>query len=223
MKKYFLPTLIVLFIFSLAGCASMSTEEQQGTAGGAAVGAVTGGLLGGVIGSRSGNKSTGATIGAVAGGVLGAIIGQRMNRQKEELEQVQGVEEVTYDEKQQTIDATLRVLFDFDKDVVKPSEAIKLDQLASVFINYPENIVVLEGHTDNVGTEEYNQDLSIRRAAAIEAYLRAKNLGIASLGSTGYGELRPIVSNATAEGQAQNRRVEINISVDPNRVPQPSQ
>jgi outer membrane protein OmpA-like peptidoglycan-associated protein len=89
-----------------------------------------------------------------------------------------------------------------------------------VFSRYPENIIVIEGHTDSDGSDAYNQTLSERRAAAIELYLRRKNLNIASLSSVGYGESRPIAPNTTAEGKALNRRVEIKISVDPNRVPQ---
>ncbi len=217
MKK----TLSVLLVgVLLSGCASMS-GEQRGAAVGGGTGAVLGGVLGSVIGGATGseNRTRDAAIGAVAGSVLGAIIGQRMNRQQEELSQVPGVDNVNYDQQKQTIDATLRILFDYDKADVKPSEAIKLDELANVFAQYPENIVTLEGHTDSDGSDAYNQQLSERRAGAIEMYLRRKNLNIASLSSLGYGESRPVASNATATGKAQNRRVEIRIAVDPNRVP----
>jgi outer membrane protein OmpA-like peptidoglycan-associated protein len=212
--------LLVILITGVSACAG--TPQQQGAAKGGAAGAVVGGLLGNVIGGATGSdhRSRDAAIGAAAGGILGAIIGQRMNQQTHELAQVQGVETVNYDQQAQTIDATLRILFDVDRAEVTYSEATKLDQLASVFAKYPENIVTLAGHTDSDGSDAYNQQLSERRAQAIELYLRRKNLNIANLSSVGYGESRPIASNGTADGKAQNRRVEINISVDPNRVPQ---
>lgn len=212
-----------LIIVSLLGGCTL-TQEQRGTAIGGGTGAVVGGALGSVIGGATGsdNRTRDAAIGVVVGSTLGAIIGQRLNQQQEELQQVPGVDNVNYDERQQTIDATLRILFDYDKADVKPSEAIKLDELANVFAKYPENIITLAGHTDSDGSHSYNQQLSERRAAAIELYLRRKNLNIARLTSIGYGETQPIASNATAAGKAQNRRVEIKIAVDPNRVPQPT-
>ncbi len=211
--------LTLALALAISGCAV--SPEQKGALEGGAVGTIVGGIAGGLIGDKTGGKKgTGAAIGAAVGGTLGAVIGYRMNRQKEQLEQVKGVESVNYDQEKQRIEATLRILFDVDKSVIKPSEAMKLDQLASVFMGYPENIVLLEGHTDSDGSDAYNQQLSERRAASIENYLRAKNLNIASLSSLGYGEARPVSSNATPDGKAQNRRVEIKISVDPNRVPQ---
>jgi len=215
--------IILLSAILVTGCTTMS-PEQKGALEGGAIGTVVGGLVGGVVGATTGNnKGKSAAVGAIAGGMLGALIGQRMNQQKEQLEQVTGVETVQYDEQKQQIDATLRILFDWDKDLIKPAEAIKLDQLAAVFQQYPENMVVLEGHTDSDGTDLYNQQLSERRAMAIARYLQAKNLNIASLNAVGYGELRPIASNDTSEGKALNRRVELKISVDPNRVPQQTQ
>lgn len=187
---------------------------------GGAIGAGTGGLLGGVIGNKSGHKKEGAAIGAIAGGVIGAIIGQRMDEQAKDLATVPGVETVNVNKETQKIETQMNVLFDTNKYNVKPSEAAKLDQLANVFAKYPENIVVIEGHTDSDGTDQHNQTLSENRAAAIEAYLKAKNLNIASISSVGYGKTRPVAPNDTPANKAKNRRVEIKISVDQSRVPQ---
>lgn len=209
--------MVVSFIFSvfyLAGC------ETSRTAKGAGIGAAAGAAVGAIIGHQSDHRTEGAVIGGVVGGTVGAIIGRRLDNQAKELEQVQGVENVNVDQEQQKIEATLKINFDVDKDVIKPTEATKLDELAGVFSNYPENIVVLEGHTDSDGSEAYNQTLSEKRAKSVENYLRGKNINIASLSSTGYGETRPVASNDTKEGKAMNRRVDIKISVDPNRVPQ---
>lgn len=205
---------LIFGVFYLSGCETTRTTK------GAGIGAAAGAAVGAIIGHQSGHRTEGAAIGAVVGGATGAIIGRRLDNQAKELEQVSGVEDVNVDQEQQKIEATLKINFDVDKDVIKSTEATKLDELAGVFANYPENIVVLEGHTDSDGSEAYNQTLSEKRAKSVENYLRAKNLDIASLSSTGYGETRPIASNETTEGKAMNRRVEIKISVDPNRVPQ---
>jgi len=204
----------VLSVFCLNGC------ETSKTAKGAGIGAAAGAAVGAIVGHQSGNRTTGAVIGGVVGGATGAIIGRRLDNQAKELEQVKGVESVKVDQEQQKIEATLKINFDIDKDAIRATEAAKLDELAGVFSKYPENIVVLEGHTDSDGAEAYNQTLSEKRARSVENYLRGKNLNIASLSSAGYGETRPVASNETQEGKAQNRRVEIKISVDPNRVPQ---
>lgn len=151
---------------------------------------------------------------------MGAIIGNRLDKQKEELEKVPGMQDVQVDKNEQTITANLQILFPVDKSEIISSEAQKLDELANVFSKYPENIVAIEGHTDSDGSEEYNQKLSERRAESVENYLRGKQMNIASLSSAGYGESRPITSNSTASGKATNRRVELKISVDPKRVPQ---
>ncbi|EIJ41638.1 outer membrane protein/peptidoglycan-associated (lipo)protein [Beggiatoa alba B18LD] len=218
MKLTKIVTVTLISAFILSGCGASTQTKNVGV--GAGVGAVAGGVLGGVIGHQSGNKKEGAIIGAVAGTMLGAFIGQRMSQQTEELEKVPGVENVNYDQEQQKIEARMKILFDWDKSEIKPSEAIKLDELAQVFSKYPENVVSIEGHTDSDGTDEYNKALSDRRASSVELYLRRKNLGISSLSSVGYGESMPIASNSTAAGKAQNRRVEIKITVDQNRAAQ---
>ena len=216
MKKVTIILMVIMMAVSLgvSGCQSSKTVQ------GGAIGAGAGALLGAIIGHQSGHKEGGAIIGGVVGGTLGAVIGNRMEKQAQELEQVQGMENVAYDEEQQKINATIDILFDTDKSDIRYSERPKLDDLAQVFSKYPENIVQIEGHTDNVGSDTYNQTLSDRRAGSVAQYLRSKNLGIASLTSNGYGESRPIASNDTPDGRAQNRRVEIRISVDPSRVPQ---
>jgi outer membrane protein OmpA-like peptidoglycan-associated protein len=217
MKKIiscFIISSLVLAAFYIGGC------ETSKTVKGAGIGAAAGAAVGAIIGHQSDHRTEGAVIGGVVGGALGAVIGRRLDNQAKELEGVPGVEGVNVDQENQKINATLKINFDVNKDIIKPTEATKLDELAGVFANYPENIIMLEGHTDSDGTEAYNQTLSEKRAKSVENYLRGKNLDIASLSSVGYGETRPIASNETQEGKATNRRVEMKISVDPNRVPQ---
>jgi outer membrane protein OmpA-like peptidoglycan-associated protein len=216
MKKLALGLLVASVATSpiyLNGCMS-------NTAKGGAIGAVLGGAAGAAIGDKPGREKEAAAIGAVAGGLLGAYIGSRMDKQQQALEEVPGMRSVKVDktEGNQGIESSMQIQFDVDDDSVKPSERAKLDQLASVLKQYPENKVVIEGHTDSSGDDQYNQDLSELRAMAIEEYLKAKNLGISALKSVGYGETRPVASNDTTDGKAQNRRVEVKISVDQERA-----
>ncbi len=218
MKKVLIYVTMVCFAAGfLVGCSASKTTK------GAGIGAVTGGVLGAVIGHQSGHKEGGAAIGAVAGGAIGALIGNRMEQQAKELETVEGMENVAYDPNQKKIDATMDILFDFDKSGIRSSERSKLNELAQVFSKYPENVVVIEGHTDNVGSDEYNRNLSEDRAQSVAAYLRGQNINISSLSARGYGESRPVATNDTAGGREKNRRVEIKITADPNRVPQNNQ
>ncbi|MEW6382060.1 MAG: OmpA family protein [bacterium] len=213
-------TAFLVTVVFLAGSCYLSGCAASNMAKGTGIGAATGAALGGIIGHQSGHGAQGAIIGGVAGGALGALIGKRLDNQKQELAKVPGMQNVQVDEQAQKIDATIQILFNTNSDQIQAGEAIKLDQLAAVFAKYPENIVVIEGHTDSDGSEDYNQKLSEKRARSVENYLRGKQLNISSLSSVGYGESRPVSSNDTPAGKAANRRVELKISVDPNRVPQ---
>jgi len=210
--------LMVILTFA-AGSLYLSGCGANNLTKGAGIGAAAGATLGGIIGHQSGHTAGGAAIGGVAGGALGALIGRRLDKQQEELKKVPGMQNVQVNEKEQTINAALQILFNVNSDEIKSGEAKKLDDLAAVFAKYPENIVVIEGHTDSDGSEEYNQKLSERRAKSVENHLKGKNINIASLSSVGYGESRPIASNDTPAGKSANRRVELKISVDPNKVP----
>lgn len=101
-------------------------------------------------------------------------------------------------------------LFDFDKAVVKPQYYAMLDDVADVMMQNPGMRLELQGHTDSIGTEAYNMDLSKRRANAVMNYLVRQGVSANRLSTVGYGETRPVASNATREGRAQNRRVELN-------------
>jgi len=211
--KWISLVLMIPLAFAFVGCSASKTTK------GAGIGAASGGLLGAIIGHQSGHKEGGAAIGAVAGGALGALIGHRMEQQAQELETVEGMEDVSYNEQTREIDATMDIKFDFDKATIRASEKRKLNELARVFSKYPENIVVIEGHTDSQGSASYNQRLSELRAARVAEYLRSENINISDLTARGYGESQPVASNDTAAGRAKNRRVEIEISADPERVP----
>ena len=103
------------------------------------------------------------------------------------------------------------VLFDFDKTAIKPDGVKILDRLIAFLKENAEKKVDLEGHTDSVGTEQYNQGLSERRTAAVKDYLTGRGIDAGRILSRGFGETKPIADNKTAEGRAKNRRVEIKV------------
>lgn len=103
------------------------------------------------------------------------------------------------------------LLFDFDKAVIKPSSYAELDRVTGILKKNPGLNVDLQGHTDSIGTPEYNQGLSVRRAKAVKAYLVKKGIAADRMTCTGFGLTKPVESNATAKGRALNRRVEIHL------------
>ena len=101
------------------------------------------------------------------------------------------------------------ILFDVDKTVVKPVAQTSLKKLALSLQNNPQTNIMIVGHTDSTGTAEHNMDLSIRRAGAVRTFLTGEGIDGSRLSTKGKGETEPIALNATADGRAQNRRVEI--------------
>ncbi|RYE66089.1 MAG: OmpA family protein [Oxalobacteraceae bacterium] len=101
--------------------------------------------------------------------------------------------------------------FDFDKAILKPAGKASLDELSSKLGDMNLEVIIAVGHTDSVGTDAYNQKLSIRRAEAVKAYLKGKGIEETRIYTEGKGESQPKADNATAEGRAQNRRVEIEV------------
>jgi outer membrane protein OmpA-like peptidoglycan-associated protein len=163
-----------------------------------------------VIGNQTGSTTRGAIIGAVVGGAAGAIIGHQMDQQAKELEQnIPGA-------KVQRVGEGIAVLFDsgllfeFDSAVIKGDARSNLDALAASLTRYPKSDLMIVGHTDEVGTESYNLDLSRRRANAASAYLRSQGVS-RNIRALGRGENEPIASNDTEEGRQLNRRVEVAI------------
>ena len=104
------------------------------------------------------------------------------------------------------------VLFDFDKSNVKPEAAAILDRLVAFMKENSDKTANLSGHTDNVGTDAYNQALSERRVASVKDYVVSKGVDGGRVSGQGFGESKPIADNKTAEGRAKNRRVEIKVN-----------
>jgi outer membrane protein OmpA-like peptidoglycan-associated protein len=104
------------------------------------------------------------------------------------------------------------VLFDYDRATLKPGAREKLARVAGVLLTYPGLELEVEGHTDSMGTDEYNQGLSERRAASVRDYLVSQGIPQATIEAMGFGESRPVVGNETASGRQRNRRVELIVS-----------
>lgn len=152
-------------------------------------------------------KEKGAAIGAAAG----AVIGHQMDQQAKELQQ--NIPGATVSRVGEGIAVTFAsgLLFDFDSDIVRADAAQNLRSLAASLEKYPNTDLLIVGHTDAVGTSDYNQALSQRRATAAADYLAAQGVATARLRAVGRGETEPIASNDTEAGRQLNRRVEIAI------------
>jgi outer membrane protein OmpA-like peptidoglycan-associated protein len=206
MRKALAFVLTASMILFCMSCASMSKSQK-----GAAVGGAAGAVVGGVIGRAAGSTVIGVILGAAIGGVAGAYIGKYMDRQAKEIEkEVEGAEVNRVGE---GIRLTFKssLLFDLDKATLKPESEVTLTDLANVFNKYPDTDILIEGHTDSTGSEEYNLTLSRARAQSVANYLAQKNVFPTRFTIMGYGESQSIASNDTEEGRAQNRRVELGI------------
>jgi outer membrane protein OmpA-like peptidoglycan-associated protein len=193
----------------LAGCASMNNTER-----GAVTGAGAGGAIGAVIGRQTGNTARGAIIGAVLGGAAGAVIGRRMDRQAAELEgELEGAEVERIGEGIAVVFES-GILFPFNSDQVLPAGRSNLGELAQSLQRYPGTEVLIVGHTDNVGSDDYNMGLSLRRAQSAKTYLMGRGIPGERIRIEGRGELEPVSDNSTEAGRQLNRRVEIAIFAD---------
>ena len=215
LRKSFVLILIAVFAFACEttdpGTAD-SPNNNRKTKRGAAIGAVVGAVAGAVIGNQTGNNRTGAAAGAVLGGAVGAAIGHKMDRQAEELRQIEGVEvEHAPGTGEINVRLTSDILFDYNSFALRPASRETLNELATNFAQYPDNQIIVEGHTDSTGSVEYNQRLSEQRASSVADYLIDRGVRADAITVYGYGEMRPKSTNDTAEGRQLNRRVEINI------------
>src|SRR5437016_8680627 len=153
-----------------ASCASTSAEpnDPNGKAKrGAGVGAAAGAIVGAIIGNQSGGNRTGAVNGAAAGAAIGAAVGHKMDKQQQELQQIPGVEVTRPAENEIAVRLTNDILFDFNSYALRTESRETLRDLAGNFQRYADETVTVEGHTDNVGSPEYNQGLSERRAYSV--------------------------------------------------------
>ncbi len=180
---------------------------------GGAIGAGAGAGAGAVIGNQFGDNGTavGAIIGAVVGGTAGALIGRHMDKQAEELRN--DLEGATVTRVGEGIKITFDsgLLFAVNKSDLNSTASANIDELATTLKKYDDTEVKIEGHTDADGDDAHNLQLSERRASSVKARLLAQGITPGRLTTVGYGEAQPVADNGTADGKAQNRRVEIAI------------
>ncbi|MBI9077220.1 MAG: OmpA family protein [Desulfatibacillum sp.] len=210
MRRIGIPvTLILIVSFGLLGCADM-TPGQKKTAQGAAVGTAAGAALGALIGSTQGEMGTGALIGGVAGAAVGTAVGHKMGKQAEELAQIPNTQvELKEDKVIVTMDNS--ILFAVNSSAVQPGSQGTLRDIAQVMVKYPDTQIMVKGHTDSQGSEQYNQQLSDRRAGVVKNILISYGVPSHRITSIGFGESMPIADNNTPDGRAMNRRVEIEV------------
>lgn len=205
----------VLFVAALfaVSCASSNPDDPNAKAKrGAGVGAAAGAVVGAILGNQAGGAGkTGAVVGAIAGAAIGGAVGHRMDQQQKELQQIPGVEVTRPSEGEINVNLTNDILFDFNSSALRLESQQTLRDLAANFQRYPDEAIDVEGHTDNVGSVEYNQKLSENRAYAVKNFLVDQGVPGSRVTATGYGEMRPKADNNTPEGRQMNRRVEIHI------------
>jgi len=197
----------------LSGCASTNNTTKGG-----AIGAGAGGAVGAVIGNASGNTAVGAIIGATVGGATGALIGRQMDKQAEELQE--DLENATVERVGEGIKITFDsgLLFDIDSDELRSGTKEDLSEMAETLKKYDDTNILIEGHTDDTGSEEYNQNLSEERASSVAGYLSELGVTDYRLITEGYGEEQPVADNDTETGRQQNRRVEVAIYANDKMV-----
>lgn len=203
--------LAAVLIYS--GCANWSNAAKGaviGTGGGAAAGAV--------IGKTLGNTAAGAIAGAAVGGTVGAIIGRNMDQKAEEInEELDGVT-IQRVEEGIAVSFDSGILFGFDSSTLRPEARENLEKLSEILNDDDETVLMVVGHTDSTGDEDYNMRLSERRAQSAADYMISQGLSESRVETEGRGETEPIADNSTEAGQQDNRRVEVAIYASPEYV-----
>lgn len=204
----------------LSGCASQNPYDNQSqqSSGGMSKTAKYGGL-GALAGAVAGaaishdNRGKGALIGAAVAGAAGAGYGYYVDKQEEELRRSMQGTGVEVQRQGDTIQLIMpgNITFATDSADIASSFYAPLNNLAGSFRQYNQNSIEIVGHTDSTGNHAYNMGLSQRRAQSVANYLMAQGVDGSRLSTRGAGPDQPIASNATADGRAQNRRVEVTL------------
>jgi outer membrane protein OmpA-like peptidoglycan-associated protein len=203
---------VFIALAALVGCASDYRYSDRET--GTILGAVGGAVIGATAYRK--NRTKGAVVGAVGGALAGGVVGRYMDDQKRDLEknlarEIQSgqarIEKLPNDVVRITM--TNQTAFETDSADIKPGFHSTMDKLADVVVRYGKTTLTVVGHTDDVGSNAYNQQLSERRALSVARYLESKQVDSMRLATAGKGETQPIAPNASDSGRQANRRVEI--------------
>ncbi|MFL1010695.1 OmpA family protein [Flavisericum labens] len=216
-KKTSIVVLATVLAISFTNCKAVqnANNKQKGAVIGATGGAILGAIIGNNVG-KGGNGELGAVIGGVVGGGAGVLIGNKMDKQAQKIEEeIPGAEVERVDNGiVVTFDESSGVYFATDKYNINSASQATLNKLIGVFKEYPDTNILVVGHTDSQGSEEYNMTLSKNRAYAVTSYLSNNGISSGRLTTNWFGETQPLHDNSTAEGRAKNRRV--NVAILPN-------
>ena len=203
--------LAVVGVTALSLTACQTVQNNPNTALGAGLGAAAGAGLGLLVG---GNDRRNALVGAGVGLLAGAAVGSYLDQQQRALEQDLSGTGATVTRIGDSLLVNLPggVTFDTDSSAIKPQFFTPLSNVAQTMNEYPESYIDVVGHTDNVGSAAYNQSLSERRARSVGDFLVSQRVVPERIVTYGQGFNQPVASNATPEGRAANRRVEIKIT-----------
>src|SRR5258706_10459586 len=201
----------------LAGCENIpkpSDRPLENWESGALIGAGIGAVVGAVAYSK--DRTKGAVVGAVGGCLAGGAGGAYMDRQKKDLEKNLAKEIQAGQARVEAmpnhvvrITMTNQTAFETNSSDIKPGFDSTMDKLADIVVRYGKTTLTIVGHTDNVGSNEYNQKLSERRAHAVAQYFESKRVNPVRMALSGKGETAPIANNGSEGGRQANRRVEI--------------
>ena len=221
MRKLNVGIVILMISLMVGGCGTWS-NLGKGTAIGAGAGAAVGAVVGVIAGKDAKSAAIGAAIGGVVGAGAGAIVGSKMDKQKAELEALENakVESVTDANNLAALKVTFdnAILFATNSSTLSSASRSNLEKFAQSLRNTADTDVTIFGHTDNTGTYEVNQRLSNERAKAVSDFLTGAGIQNFRLTTIGKAYDDPIADNSTANGRAQNRRVEIYITANQKMI-----
>lgn len=216
MQNRVISVVVGVSLVLMVGCSNNKAKNKESDTNRTAIGAVAGGILGGVIANNTGPRSTGRTAAGVAvGAVAGGLIGKSMDDREKKLRAIAAdrnskamqVERLKEDVVRVSVSAESS--FDVNQADIKPEFKPTLDKVAEVLRSDARQAIRVVGHTDSLGSDDYNQGLSERRAEAVGGYLVSKGVSSSQITTEGRGEKEPRASNDTVDGRTQNRRVEI--------------
>ena len=221
MKKVNVGIAIVMVSLIITGCGTWSSLGK-GTAIGAGAGAAVGAIVGAIAGKDAKGAAIGAAIGGVVGAGAGAIVGSKMDKQKAELEALENakVEEITDANNLKGLKVTFdnAILFATNSSTLSAASKSNLEKFAQTLKNTADTDVTIFGHTDNTGTYDVNQRISNERAKAVSDFLMGTGIQSSRLSTVGKAYDDPIADNSTADGRAQNRRVEVYITANEKMI-----
>jgi outer membrane protein OmpA-like peptidoglycan-associated protein len=215
MRNQRVVTSALVIALAAAGCGIQQREWGTCAIAGGVIGGVAGGITGGAasnnIDDDTNDSARGGAIagGIVGGAVLGALLGHVVCDPLKEPQVVEAPPPPAPIPAGTEIAELQGAHFAFDSDALTAAGEANLDTAVTTLRDHPDIKVVCEGHTDSVGSESYNEQLGQRRADSVRDYLVAQGIDASRVRSTSFGESQPQASNDTAEGRAENRRVEV--------------